>query len=66
MDADRWVTCSCHGRHWGAYGAAGLLLLDGDGRGVIHPAAQGLRIDSRKRPARERRLLVSGTARYLR
>jgi len=36
------------------------------GRGVIHPAAQGLRIDSRKRPARERRMLVSGTARYLR
>ncbi len=25
MDADRWVNCSCHRRHWGAYGAAGLL-----------------------------------------
>lgn len=25
-DADRWVTCACGARHWGAFGAAGLLL----------------------------------------
>ncbi len=24
--ADAWVNCSCGGRHWGTYGAAGLLL----------------------------------------
>jgi len=43
VDADRWVDCSCHGRHWGAYGAAGLLLLDGDGRVLLQqraPASQ--------------------------
>lgn len=25
-DGDRWVTCRCGQRHWGAHGAAGLLL----------------------------------------
>lgn len=25
-DADRWITCACGARHWGAFGAAGLLL----------------------------------------
>jgi len=40
---DSWVNCSCHRRHWGAYGAAGLLLLDGDGRVLLQqraPASQ--------------------------
>ena len=28
-DGDGWVDCTCGGRHWGRYGAAGLLLLRG-------------------------------------
>ncbi len=36
---DSWVNCSCHRRHWGAYGAAGLLLLDGDGRVLLQKRA---------------------------
>lgn len=26
-DGDGWVDCLCGGKHWGKYGAAGLLLL---------------------------------------
>ena len=26
-DGDGWVDCPCGGKHWGKYGAAGLLLL---------------------------------------
>ena len=36
---DSWVNCSCGGRHWGAYGAAGLLLLDDDGRVLLQKRA---------------------------
>src|SRR5699024_4694173 len=28
MSGEQWVRCRCGQRHWGAYGAAGLLLLD--------------------------------------
>lgn len=28
MSGEQWVQCRCGQRHWGAYGAAGLLLLD--------------------------------------
>lgn len=28
-DGDGWVECGCGGKHWGKYGAAGLLLLRG-------------------------------------
>lgn len=28
VDGEEWVECRCGMRHWGAYGAAGLLLLD--------------------------------------
>ena len=34
MTANRFVRCSCGRQHWGAYGAAGLLLCDPD-RGVL-------------------------------
>jgi 8-oxo-dGTP diphosphatase len=27
-DGDGWVSCRCGRRHWGLFGAAGLLLLD--------------------------------------
>jgi 8-oxo-dGTP diphosphatase len=30
-----YVHCSCGQRHWGAYGAAGLLLTDPDATGVV-------------------------------
>ncbi len=33
-DGDGWVDCACGQRHWGRYGAAGLLLVD-DERGVL-------------------------------
>lgn len=33
-DGDGWVYCSCGQRHWGRYGAAGLLLFD-EHRGVL-------------------------------
>ncbi len=29
-DGDGWVECSCGLRHWGRYGAAGLLLVDAE------------------------------------
>lgn len=28
-DGDGWVECACGGKHWGRFGAAGLLLLRG-------------------------------------
>ncbi len=28
-DGDGWVQCPCGGKHWGKFGAAGLLLLRG-------------------------------------
>lgn len=28
-DGDGWLDCSCGSKHWGLYGAAGLLLLRG-------------------------------------
>lgn len=28
MSGEQWVQCGCGQRHWGAYGAAGLLLVD--------------------------------------
>lgn len=28
-DGDGWVDCGCGGKHWGKFGAAGLLLLRG-------------------------------------
>lgn len=28
-DGDGWVECPCGGKHWGKYGAAGLLLIRG-------------------------------------
>lgn len=28
-DGDGWIECSCGAKHWGKYGAAGLLLLRG-------------------------------------
>ncbi len=34
MTANRFVRCSCGRQHWGAYGAAGLLLCDPN-RGVL-------------------------------
>ncbi|SEE65292.1 NUDIX domain-containing protein [Jiangella alba] len=33
-DGDGWIDCACGQRHWGRYGAAGLMLVD-DERGVL-------------------------------
>lgn len=33
-DGDGWVDCACGQRHWGRFGASGLLLIDPD-RGVL-------------------------------
>jgi 8-oxo-dGTP diphosphatase len=39
-DGDGWVDCACGRRHWGRYGAAGLMLLDNEGRVLLqHRAA---------------------------
>jgi 8-oxo-dGTP pyrophosphatase MutT (NUDIX family) len=38
-DGDGWVECSCGARHWGRYGAAGLLLLH-DGRVLMQHRAE--------------------------
>jgi 8-oxo-dGTP diphosphatase len=29
-DGDGWVECRCGSKHWGKFGAAGLLLLEGE------------------------------------
>ncbi len=36
---DGWVVCACGHRHWGRFGAAGLLLHDGDRVLLQHRAA---------------------------
>ncbi len=39
-DGDGWVACRCGFRHWGRYGAAGLLLLREPGEALLqHRAA---------------------------
>lgn len=38
-DGDGWVSCACGQRHWGRYGAAGLLLADGEGQVVLQHRA---------------------------
>jgi 8-oxo-dGTP diphosphatase len=39
-DGDGWVDCSCGRRHWGRYGAAGLMLIRPDGHVLLqHRAA---------------------------
>ncbi|MGC0250323.1 NUDIX domain-containing protein [Pseudactinotalea sp. Z1748] len=39
QDGDGWVSCGCGQRHWGRYGAAGLLLADGGGQVVLQHRA---------------------------
>ncbi|WP_434081036.1 NUDIX domain-containing protein [Sanguibacter sp. Z1732] len=39
QDGDGWVSCACGQRHWGRYGAAGLLLADGGGQVVLQHRA---------------------------
>lgn len=34
-DGDGWVECQCGSRHWGLYGAAGVVLLDPDSRSIL-------------------------------
>lgn len=34
-DGNGWVACRCGARHWGRFGAAGLLLHRGDGAGEV-------------------------------
>lgn len=36
---DGWVDCRCGERHWGRHGAAGLLLVSGDGRVLLQQRA---------------------------
>ncbi len=39
-DGDGWVDCTCGQRHWGRYGAAGLMLVRSDGHVLLqHRAA---------------------------
>ena len=38
-DGDGWVECVCGRRHWGRYGAAGLLLVGADGRVLLQHRA---------------------------
>jgi 8-oxo-dGTP pyrophosphatase MutT (NUDIX family) len=39
-DGDGWVDCACGRRHWGRFGAAGLMLVDEHGRVLLqHRAA---------------------------
>lgn len=38
-DGDGWVQCGCGARHWGRYGAAGLLLADDQDRVVLQHRA---------------------------
>jgi len=44
-DGNGWVTCRCGRRHWGRFGAAGLLLLDPDGMDRPPRALLQLRAD---------------------
>jgi 8-oxo-dGTP diphosphatase len=37
-DGDGWIECSCGGKHWGLYGAAGLLLIRGSSVLLQHRA----------------------------
>lgn len=39
-DGDGWVECACGQRHWGRYGAAGLLLVSPDGAVVLQHRAK--------------------------
>ena len=39
-DGDGWVTCSAGHRHWGLFGAAGLLLAAPDPAGVVRVLLQ--------------------------
>jgi 8-oxo-dGTP pyrophosphatase MutT (NUDIX family) len=39
-DGDGWIRCARGHRHWGRYGAAGLLLRDGAGRWVLQHRAE--------------------------
>jgi 8-oxo-dGTP diphosphatase len=34
-DGDGWVECQCGSRHWGLYGAAGVVLLDPESRSIL-------------------------------
>ena len=39
-DGDGWVTCEFGHRHWGRYGAAGLLLIAPDGAALLQHRAE--------------------------
>jgi 8-oxo-dGTP diphosphatase len=39
-DGDGWVECTCGQRHWGRYGAAGLLLVSLDGAVLLQHRAE--------------------------
>lgn len=39
-DGDGWVECGCGRRHWGRYGAAGLLLVAPDGAVLLQHRAE--------------------------
>jgi len=34
-DGDGWVDCQCGSRHWGRFGAAGVVLLDPKARAIL-------------------------------
>lgn len=38
-DGDGWVACACGQRHWGRFGAAGLLLVSADGSVLLQHRA---------------------------
>ncbi len=38
-DGDGWVDCACGRRHWGRFGAAGLMLVDQGGRILLQHRA---------------------------
>ena len=38
-DGNGWVVCSLGHRHWGRFGAAGILITDGDAVVLQHRAA---------------------------
>lgn len=39
-DGDGWVACACGQRHWGRYGAAGLLLVSPEGAVLLQHRAE--------------------------